>query len=138
MPDNAFLWQEFHSSVIKEELTTPTTDKKSEAMPKKGSAETDERFLAVLHHLVTFWEGMSQKIINHTSSSFSPPKVPRAPQTLQREEERNGETEKGEREEVVIYLFSPDRSPWQPAVPTKDETHSVTVEKMPRPLISTN
>ena len=56
IPDNAFLWQEFHSSVIKEEeLTTPTTDKKSEAMPKKGSAETDERFLAVLHHLVTFW-----------------------------------------------------------------------------------
>ena len=62
---------------------------------------------------------MSQKIINHMSSSFSPPKVPRAPQTLQREEERNGETEKGEREEVIIYLFSPDRSPWQPAVPTK-------------------
>ena len=62
---------------------------------------------------------MSEKIINHTSSSFSPPKVPRAPQTLQREEEKNGETEKGEREEVVMYLFSPDRSPWQPAVPTK-------------------
>ena len=55
MPDNAFLWQEFHSSVIKEELTTPTTDKKSEAMPKRGIAETDEWFLAVLHHLVTFW-----------------------------------------------------------------------------------
>ena len=77
MPDNAFLWQEFHSSVIKEEeLTTITTDKKSEAMPNKGCAETDEQLLAVLHHLVTFWEGMSQKIINHTSSSFSPPTVP--------------------------------------------------------------
>ena len=110
----AFLWQEglvhdamasslylkFHPLVVKEEeLATPTTNKKSEATPTDEVAKTDEKLPATLHHLVTFWEEMSQKVIDHTSSSFSPPKVPSfAQELLKRYEEEKKEMEKLKKE----------------------------------------
>ena len=49
---------------------------------------------------------MSQKIINHTSSSFSPPKVPRAPQTLYKEKKKEMEKLKKEKEKKLSFTCS--------------------------------
>ncbi|XP_019855060.1 PREDICTED: E3 ubiquitin-protein ligase MYCBP2-like isoform X1 [Amphimedon queenslandica] len=110
----AFLWQEglvhdamasslyikFHPSVIKEEeLTTPTNGEKGGAAVSVEGGKSDEKLPATLHHLVTFWEEMSQKVIDQSSLSFSPPKVPSyAQELLKRYEEEKKEMEKLKKE----------------------------------------
>lgn len=107
----AFLWQsglahdamasalylKFHPDVTKEggALTSETTPpSESNEVQKK-----DEKLPPTLHHLMTFWDEISQKVIDSSNASFSPPKVPEfASELMKRYEEEKKEMERLKKE----------------------------------------
>ena len=111
----AFLWQEglvhdamasslylkFHPDTSKEDETAP---KEMEADNNKDESDKSKDKVGVvlpstLNHLVTFWDEISQKVLDSSSASFSPPKVPAFAQELQkRYEEEKKEMEKLKKE----------------------------------------
>lgn len=119
----AFLWQEglvhdamasalylkFHPDVLKE-FTPPSSkpDSPVQDMPLEEERVADEKKItpdekiklpSTLHHLVAFWDEISQKVIDSSSASFSPPKVPPfAQELMKRYEEEKKEMEKLKKE----------------------------------------
>jgi E3 ubiquitin-protein ligase MYCBP2 len=104
----AFLWQEglVHDSMASAVYLkfNPNTPSKMDVVSLEGDLEENgqkESLPSTLNHLITFWDEISQKVVENSASFFTIPRVPSFAQELQKrydEEKKEMERVKKEKE----------------------------------------